>query len=646
MMLCFVGIVAGVCAPLGWTVIALLTFRAPDQGILSYLQSFLSSNYNLALLFYFSTSIIVLGTLGYLMGSAKDKLIEKNKELIENKEVIQKREYEYRSTLENLRIKTNKLLEASKKIQEAGSVQKALDEVGKCAYEILGFDRVNILMLDEKRERINCVVTYGTKDPIEKIWVPNSPEGGLLFRAIHDNKVYIVKSIHDFPEDFMLHPPYSNVDAFRTLSFFCIPFHRLGQPVGVINVDNKYKKKIASEDELAVLSILSQQVSQALTNLYFFESINKISMELEKTFEMILKQREKQKEIFNHFMNIVSELDASYSGLTINMHNLFQSLERSVSSITQIHSSIADTSNALKGLHKSAEELATTAFEMRELAQEISNNTKESLESSIKLSNSANEGATVIKSIYDFIENVRSTLNVSKNVFEKFRQTIQGVYNIVLTITTITEQTNLLSLNASIIASQAGEFGKPFFVVANEIKSLSERTKFSAQEIKNIVDELKRDSDEIISVIEKTYSMVDHGISVATMSRAIYNDLQKVAGETKELNEKIERAVKEQLTGVSYISKATDEIRDATKKISTASEEQEKGSNQIVHANEDIRELAQKAVKTNDEEAKNLKNIVNMVEQINNFMNTMFKEIDEKSESINKLMKELTLFFK
>ncbi|MCX7769770.1 MAG: methyl-accepting chemotaxis protein [Proteobacteria bacterium] len=643
---CLAGIGAGICAPIGWVFISMLAFRSPQESILNYLGKFFSNNYNLSLMFYFSTSILVLGTLGYLIGKTKDNLLEKHGELEKNREEIQKREFEYKTTLDNLRIKTNKLLEASKRIQSAGSIYNVLDEVGKCAYEILEFDRVNILMVDERREKIKCIITYGTKDPIEKIWVPNSPEGGLLYRAIHDNKIYIVKNIHDFPEDFMLHPPYSNVEAFRTTSFFCLPFHRLGVPVGVINVDNKYKKKIASEDELAVLSLLAQQVSQAITNLYFIESINQLSNELEKTFNAILEQREKQKDIFNKFSQTITEINANYASLTDNMHNLFHFLERSVTSTAQIHSSIAETSMALKGLYRSAEELATTAFEMRELAQEIAKSTKENLESSIKLSDSAQEGNAIVNSIYDFIENVRNTLTVSKEVFEKFSNTIQGVYQIVLTITTITDQTNLLSLNASIIASQAGEFGKPFFVVANEIKSLSERTKFSAQEIKAIVDELKRDSEEVLAVIEKTYQMLDQGISMATKSRNIYNELQKGAINSRELTEKIEKAVTEQLTGVSYISKATDEIRDATKRISLAADEQEKGSNQIVNANEEISGLAKQVVRANDEESINIKNIVSMFQDINNFMNSMFTEINSKSEAINKLMKELTIYFK
>jgi len=642
----FAGIIAGVCAPVGWLLISILSFRIPGQSIVGYLSHFFSSNYNMSLMLYFSISIIVLGSLGYIIGNARDKLLEQHTELEKNKEAIQKRELEYRQTLENLRLKTNKLLEASKRIQSASNVYDILNEVGKCAYEILEFDRVNILMVDENEEKIKCVVTYGTKDPIEKIWVPYSPEGGLLYRAIHDNKIYLVKNIHDYPDDFILQPPYNTIESFRTISFFCLPFHRLGKAIGVINVDNKYKKKIASEDELAVLTLLAQQVSQAITNLYFIQSINQLSNELEKTFSTILEQRNKQIEIFNLFYNTISEINSNYSLLTQNMHNLFQFLESSIASTAQIHTSITETSNAINELYKSAEELATTAFEMRELAQQIANSSKESLESSINLSDAANEGNIIVNNIYDFIDNIRNTLNVSKQVFEKFSNTIKGVYQIVFTITTITDQTNLLSLNASIIASQAGELGKPFFVVANEIKSLSEKTKFSAHEIKTIVDDLKRDAEEVLAVINKTYSMLDQGITLASKSKTLYNQLQQGTLKSKEINEKIEKAVTEQLTGVSYISKAIDEIRDASKRIYTASEEQEKGSNQIVHANEEISSLAKQVVKASDEESYKIKNIVNMFNDINNFMTNLFIEINAKSEAINKLLKDLTIYFK
>lgn len=640
------GALAGLCAPLGWIVIATLTF-ADSRNIGGYLYNFFTSNYNLSLIVYFSSSIVVLGTLGYIIGYNRDDILEKNLELEKSKQEISEREQAYRSTLEGLRLKTNKLLEVSKFIQQAPTFMKALEEVAKCAYDILEFDRVNILVVDEEKSVIRCVVTYGTKEPIENIWVPfNSNEGGLLFRAIHDNKSYLVKDINDYPKDFQLHPPFSNIESFRTKSFFCIPFHRLGKPIGVINVDNKYKKKKASEDELAVLTLLAQQVSLAITNIYFIENINNLSLELERTFEMILKQNKKHEELVARFSDIISEMNEGYRALDVNMQELFQSLERSVASISQIHTSIAETSQAMKAQYKSAEDLATTAFEMKELAQEISSSSQINLESSLRLSEKAEEGANTLSRIYDFIENVKSTFDMSRDLFERFRNTISSVYQIVLTITTVTEQTNLLSLNASIIASQAGEYGKPFAVVANEIKLLSERTKLSAQEIKSIVDDLKNEAEAFLSVIEKTYSMVDQGMTVASHSKMIYDELKIGADNSKTLSENIAKAVTEQLTGVTYISRSIDEIKDAVKKISYAAEEEEKGSDQIVRSNEEIRNLAKDVLKKNEEEAKIFKNVIDMVEEVNQFMVSLFKDVEEKSRITKRLIEELKLYFK
>lgn len=640
------GACAGLCAPIGWILIATLTF-SEKTGMLNYLSTFFSSNYNLSLIFYFCTSIFVLGTMGYIIGYNRDNLITKNEELEKSKMDIQRREQEYKTTLENLRLKTNRLLEASKHIQQSPNFQTAIEEVGRCAYEILEFDRVNILIHDEEQNIIKCIVTFGTRDPIEKIWVPyNSSDGGFLFRAIHDNKTYLIKDISDYPKDFHLHPPFSNLEAFRTKSFFCLPFHRLGKPIGVINVDNKYKRKIASEDELAVLSLLSQQVSQAITNIYFIESINNLSSQLENTFSMILYQKKKHNELIARFSDIISEMNEGYKSLDINMHELFQSLERSVASISQIHTSISETALALKSQYKATEELATTSFEMKELAEEIASSSKVNLDNSIKLSDKSEEGAATLSKIYDFIENVKTTLDVSRELFEKFHNTINSVYQIVLTITTVTEQTNLLSLNASIIASQAGEYGKPFAVVANEIKSLSERTKFSAQEIKNIVDDLKSEAEEFLAVIEKTYSMVDSGISIATFSKKIYEELKIGAENSKELSEGIEKAVSEQLTGVKYISRSVEEIKETAKRIALAGEEQEKGSNQIVTANEEIKNLAKDVLYENEAEAKTFKNVVEMVEEVNRFMHAMFKDVEQKSAITKKLIEELKIYFK
>lgn len=139
------------------------------------------------------------------------------------------------------------------------------------------------------------------------------------------------------------------------------------------------------------------------------------------------------------------------------------------------------------------------------------NSVSNTMETVSQINNSINRISTEAKSHSNSINHLSSAIQNTKNVFEKniqsidkLKQSAKDVFNVISVIEDVTEQTNLLAINASIEASHAGEFGKGFMVVANEIKTLAEKTTENSKKIKEMLDITNGDLREVDDDIKET----------------------------------------------------------------------------------------------------------------------------------------------
>src|SRR5690606_6939450 len=168
----------------------------------------------------------------------------------------------------------------------------------------------------------------------------------------------------------------------------------------------------------------------------------------------------------------ILEMGSSIDEVARSAASLHQSVDSSTASLHQISASIRQVAESADSVEAMAEEAAAAITEMDRAIQQVSEHVREASVLTERVSQEAEDGSNAVAATIDGIETIRSLAHESRDVLERLAGRIGEIGEILDVIGAINEETNLLSLNAAIIAAQAGEQGKAFAVVANHVKTL------------------------------------------------------------------------------------------------------------------------------------------------------------------------------
>ncbi|MWC29378.1 methyl-accepting chemotaxis protein [Paenibacillus sp. MMS18-CY102] len=201
------------------------------------------------------------------------------------------------------------------------------------------------------------------------------------------------------------------------------------------------------------------------------------------------------------------------------------------SSIETQTSSITDISEAIRQIEQSVTSLADRSNEMRELSV-----------SSAKLTKAGSQEA---ESLETEMRHVNETIDASVQLMDELGEQNKVISDIVSTIKTISTQTNLLALNAAIEASRAGEHGKGFGVVAQEIRKLAESSKQSTEQIEQILDRIRSKTVEAANQVQQGQQSVISGSAAAAKVVEVMRALASDSGHLEDQSEQVDRSAEE-----------------------------------------------------------------------------------------------------
>jgi len=264
----------------------------------------------------------------------------------------------------------------------------------------------------------------------------------------------------------------------------------------------------------------------------------------------------------------IEEIRLAHHAAVHEMASLAQSLLHNTSALTQatgkISKSASDQSDASAQVASATEELSVSVSQVSEQCR-----VADSL--ATQTGGAAQEGMTLVKNARATMENIGLASHTLGQTMEALGKRSSGISSIIQTIQDIAEQTNLLALNAAIEAARAGEQGRGFAVVADEVRKLSERTAQSTRDIADLVTAIQNDTQSAIGDVVSWKDRIAGGVELSISTEGQMEQIRQDSASTEEAIQEINQALSEQSQASQMIARQIEKIAQMTEETQSAS---------------------------------------------------------------------------
>jgi methyl-accepting chemotaxis protein len=520
-----------------------------------------------------------------------------------------------------------------------------LEEILKlCAeglHEVLGYERVNILM-SEGGKRLRFVVAAGTDAfDITAATLPLDPSIGVIYKCIADRKVYLIDDMSRYPRDYHLQPPYNHLEPLRSKSFILCPIVVKGQSIGAFGIDNKSSKRALNDSDVDTIMLFADQVSSSITRINLLASIDTLTSEMEGSFTFLLSNREEYSRNVTALKENVDSVADGTASIASASEGVMASVDETSTAVNEISVAIEQVTRNLDHLSSIVQQSASAMEEINSTIGSVEENAAISHEVSSQVKSRADESMAVVTETINSLAEIQTSVGLSYDAITRLSENSSRIESVISVINDITKRTNLLALNASIIAAQAGEYGKSFAVVAGEIRNLSLQTGHSTGEITGIIEEIMSESRTAASNISATRNLVQRGVDLGHTTGETLKAIYDSSVSSMDMTQQIKLATEEQVVSVQMVSRSMEDISSMTSQIFTASTDQAKATRSIARSIETIKEMAHEMVASTSRQVEDGHKIRYTVESVSEMVREMFDNMEKRRLESSAVILEL-----
>ncbi len=323
------------------------------------------------------------------------------------------------------------------------------------------------------------------------------------------------------------------------------------------------------------------------------EKANASIKQLDREIGTVVEQMDSLSGFTEQTSSSILQMRSSIQEVVEASQHLAEFVDEIAASMTEMARSIEEVASHSDGLSSFAIENASAMVEMDATTSQIAENIKETEALSGQVARVAQEGGNTVKDTVGGLEKIQEAVEGTVKAIESLGSRSQEIGKILKVIRDIADQTNLLSLNAAIIAAQAGEHGKGFAVVAEEIRELAERTAASTAEVSEIVNAIQKEATAAVRVTREGMERVQEGMALGKASEESLQRIREAIGLAATSISHIVRAAAEQSKSSRQVTEAIEEMTKRVERISVATREQANTSQMILKKTMTMKELTQ-----------------------------------------------------
>ncbi|MBY8947375.1 methyl-accepting chemotaxis protein [Pseudomonas sp. SH10-3B] len=281
----------------------------------------------------------------------------------------------------------------------------------------------------------------------------------------------------------------------------------------------------------------------------------------------------------------LGQLQRAMQSMTVGLRELIGGISDGVTQIAsaaeQLSAVTEQTSAGVNSQKVETDQVATAMNEMAATVQEVARNAEEASEAALAADQQAREGDKVVGEAIAQIERLATEVGNSTEAMGHLKRESDKIGSVLDVIKSVAQQTNLLALNAAIEAARAGEAGRGFAVVADEVRSLAQRTQKSTEEIEELIVGLQSGTQQVANIMDNSRGLTDSSVELTRRAGTTLENITRTVSTIQAMNSQIATAAEQQSAVAEEINRSVLNVRDISEQTAAASEETAASSTEL-----------------------------------------------------------------